>query len=231
MNLDVTPVGSEPGARASEGAVLDVPPAHDPFGSRPTVRRRGWIRILVGVALVVGGIVGTVVGIGDAIGTHDSIEADAVGRGTVSVAGAGLVTFAVPSGERRDYTVYLLFDGIESNSTIQELAVRDTGCVATMPDGVQTTFRGARQGVSQTVGHSASVGHFSSQPGRVNVQCSYTSGTLRSQRRRPDAVPYVVTPGKPTALGGGVVTIIGGVFGAIVGGFLVAWGWRRRRPV
>ena len=231
MNLDVTPVGGEPGARASEGAVLDTPPAHDPFGSRPTVRRRGWIRVLVGAALIVGGIAAAIIGIGDAIGTHDRIEADAVGRSTVSATEAGLVRFTVPPGERRHYTVFVLFDGLESNSTIQDLAVRDTGCAATMPDGVQTRFRGARQGIAQTFGHSASIGHFSSQPGRVSVRCAYTSGTRSSERRRPDALPFVVTPGKPSVLDGGVVMIIGGVFGALAGAFLVWWGWRRRRPV
>ena len=138
------------------------------------------------------------------------------------------IAFTVPEGDRRHFTVYLLFGGVENNSEDQDLAVRDTGCEATMPDGVVTRFRGARQGTSLQLGDAASVGHFSSQPGEVAVRCAYLTSTRSSRRRRPDTVPYVVTPGKPGGADGDVLMTIGGVFVAIGGGFLAWLGWRRR---
>lgn len=205
---DVTPVGSAPGALAG-------PP------------RRGWVRVVAGLALIVAGVVATGVGIVQAVGAHGRIEGDAVARGQVGGDGAP-VAFTVPGGDRREYSVYLLFGGVESNSDVQELAVRDTGCVATMPDGARTEFRGARQGVAATLGDSSTVGHFSSLPGRVTVRCGYTSGTRRSARVRPGSVPYVVTPGAPSFAGAGVLTIVGGVTAALAGGAFALWGWRRR---
>jgi hypothetical protein len=67
----------------------------------------------------------------------------------------------------------------------------------------------------------------------VTVSCAYTSGTRSSERRRPDAVAYVVTPGKPSFAASGVLTILGGVAVALLGGFLAGWGWLggRRRSV
>ena len=207
---DFTPVGSAPGAMAG-------PP------------RRGWIRVALGLLLVVAGVVATAVGIAQAVTEHGKIEGDAVTGADVRDGGLGdAAAFTVPAGGRRHFSVYLLFDGVESNSEVQELAVRDTGCAATMPDGVVTEFRGARQDVAATLGGAASVGHFTSLPGRVTVRCGYTSGTRSSERRRPDSVPFVVTPGKPSFLDSGVLTIVGGVGVAIAGGFLGFWGWRRR---
>ncbi|MDW5597344.1 hypothetical protein VSS74_23555 [Conexibacter stalactiti] len=233
---DVTPVGGAPGARAElprpVAGESGFPAGEDPFGSRPSVQRRGWIRLVLGVVLLVGGIAGLAVGIVQAVGAHGRIEGDAVGRGIVREGGrGGALAFEVPPGERRHYTVYLLFEGLFSNDEVQELAVRDTGCLATMPDGVQTAFRGARQGVAATLGNAASVGHFSSQPGRVTIACAYTSGTRSSERRRPGAVAFVVTPGTPSWVGSGVLTILGGVAAGLLGGFLAVWGWRGRRRI
>ncbi|HEV2813315.1 MAG TPA: hypothetical protein VGW10_08695 [Solirubrobacteraceae bacterium] len=203
----------------------------DPFGSRRAERGPGWAGIAAGLLVVAAGVAATVAGIAGAVDTAGAIEEDAVGRGVVRElsATAGVVAFTVPAGDRRDYTVYLLFDGVERNSVVQELMVRDTGCVAVLPDAAETRFRGARQGTAATVGQASSVGHFSSQPGRVRVRCAYVSGTRRSERTRADAVPYVVTPGTPGEAGADVVLILAGVFGAIGGGFLAWWGWTRRR--
>ena len=202
----------------------------DPFGSLATERGPGWVRVALGALLVVAGIVLTIAGIRDAVDAAGRIEDDAVGRATVRADVArDAVQFTVPEGGRREYTVYLLFDGVESNSEVRELMVRDTGCIATLPDGVETKFRGARQGVAATLGDASSVGHFSSQPGAVLVRCAYVSGTLSSERRRADVVPYVVTPGTPGEASAGVLLIVGGVFGALAGGALVWWGWSRRR--
>ena len=201
----------------------------DPFGSRAAERGPGWVRLVLGALLVVAGVAAAIGGIVAAIDAAGRIEDDAVGRATVrSGEVREVVRFAVPEGERRRYTVYLLFDGVESNSTVRDLMVRDTGCAATLPDGVETTFRGARQGVSATLGDASSVGHFSSQPGRVRVRCAYTSGTRSSQRVRDD-VPYVVTPGTPGQASAPIALILGGVFGALAGGALAWWGWSRRR--
>ena len=204
--------------------------AADPFGGGALERGRGWVRIALGALLVAAGLAPVVAGIAGAVGTANDIEDDAVGRATVRAGEVrDVVRFTVPQGERRDYTVYLLFDGVENDSVVQELMVRDTGCAATMPDGVETRFRGARQGVSATLGKASSVGHFSSQPGAVRVRCAFVSGTRRSERRRAESVPYVVTPGRPSEAAGGALLIVAGVFGALGGGFLGWWGWSRRR--
>lgn len=206
-------------------------PREDPFGSRPSVRRRGWVRIVLGAVMAVAGVVTFAVGIVQAVGAHGRIEGDAVARGVVREGAAGAVAFEVPPGERRSYTVYLLFAGRLPNSEDQDLTVRDTGCLATMPDGATTFFRGARQGIAVTLGDAASVGHFSSQPGRVRLSCGYVSGTRRSQRRRPDGIAFVVTPGRPTLTGDGTAAIVVGVAAAALGSLAAAWGWRgRRRP-
>lgn len=208
-------------------------PHEDPFGSRPSVRRRGWIRTVLGAALLIGGIAATAAGIVEAVGAHGRIEGDAVARGVVRADAAPAVAFEVPPGERRRYSVYVLFDeGLFSNEETEDLTVRDTGCVAKLPDGAETVFSGSRQDVAATLGDAASIGHFSSQPGPVRVRCGYTGGTRRSERRRPDEIAFVVTPGRPSLTGSGVLTILGGVAAGLLGGFLAAWGWRgRRRPV
>lgn len=204
----------------------------DPFGSRPSVRRHGWIRLLLGVILLVGGVGATVAGIVQAIEARNRIESRAVARGTVRDGLRGAVAFDVPEGERRRYAVYLLLKGgLVRNSENDDLVARDTGCVASMPDGVLTRFSGSRQTISETLGNAVSVGRFTSQPGRVSIVCGYVSGTRRSERVRPDGVPYVVTEGGPSWTSSGVLTIIGGITAGILGGFLFGWGWRGRRRV
>lgn len=228
-NLDVTPVGQAPGS-GPPGPSTAAPPGGDPFGSRPSRRRRGWIRVVLGVVVLVGGCVAAIGGIVRAVDERDRIESGAVARGVVTAVAPEeeRVTFEVPDRDRRDYTVYLLFEGVVSKEPEQELAVRDTGCTATLPSGDQTTFRGSRQNVSSSVGQASSVGHFSAAPGTVAIRCAYVSSSRRSRRQRPDSVAYVVTPGKPAALTG-TLAIVGGVFAALAGGFLSAWGWRGRR--
>ena len=228
MSLDVTPVGGAPGSRAASGVAPAGGPAPDPFGSRPSVRRRGWVRICAGAVLVLAGAVAAVAGIVTAVRDHAALSENAVARGTVGET----VRFAHDGAGRSSFSVYLSFDGVENNTTDQELAVRDTACVATGTDGAQARFRGARQGTSVVLGGSASVGHFSVPPGAVSIRCAYTSGTRSSRRRRPDRVPYVVTPGTPSSMAGGVGLIVGGTFGSLLGGWALWSGWRgRRRPV
>lgn len=247
---DVTPVGgatpppdgapSRSADRAQAEAAFGRPaPSRararrdDPFGSGSSRRRRGWIRIGLGVLLLVGGIGAAIFGIVQATTEYDRIDEDAVARGTVrDTARPDALRFVSPGPGRRDYTVYLRTGGLGLDSDDEDLTVRDTACVATMPDGVETRFRGARQDIAVTLGSAASVGHFSSQPGTVRVVCAYSSGSRGSRRVRPDAVPFVVTTGRPTLIGGGVLTIVGGVTVALLGGFVLAWGLRgstRRR--
>ena len=230
-NLDVTPVGREPGTGPHATPTASAS-SHDPFGSRPSRRRRGWVRIALGAAALLGGIVATALGILEAVDERGRIESEAVARGVVTDGRSDPVTFTVPQGERRDYTVYLLFEGRVSREPQQELTVRDTGCTASLPGGGEESFRGARQGVASSIGQASSVGHFTAPPGEVELLCAYTSSTLRSRRLRPDSVRYVVTPGAPSVASGGVLLIVGGVALAIAGGFMVGWGWRgSRRPL
>ncbi|UUY03956.1 hypothetical protein LRS13_00035 [Svornostia abyssi] len=232
-NPDVTPVGGAAGARADQSRPAPLSGGEDPFGSRPSRRSPGWVRVILGVLLVVASIALIVVGIGKTVESGSGIESDAVARGEVreSVEQTRAVTFVVPPGERRDYTVYLLLTGRDGFENRRDLTVRDTACVAELPDGVQTRFRGARQGASTTIGKASSVGHFSAQPGRVAVVCAYTQGTRSSRRIRPETAAYVVTPGTPGAMGLGIAMIVGGATVLIGAGFLIAWGMRRRKTV
>lgn len=187
--------------------------------------------MIAGALLISGGVAVAVVGAARSFESGAGIEEDAVARGEVREdREQRAVAFTVPAGDRRDYSVYLLLRGRDGDENRRDLTVRDTACVARMPDGVETRFRGARQDASTTIGDANSVGHFSSQPGRVAVVCAYTTGTRSSRRIRPERAEYVVTPGTPLAMGLGIAMAVGGITAAVAGGFLLAWGWRRRRP-
>lgn len=232
-NPDVTPVGGVAGARAEQARPSPLPGGEDPFGTRPSRRSPGWVRVVLGALLIAGGIALIGAGIVQTVRWGSGIEDDAVARGAVheDTEQTRAVTFRVPPGERRDYTVYLLLRGRDDDENRRDLIVRDTACVAEMPDGVRTSFRGARQGASATVGSASSVGHFSSQPGAVGVVCAYTTGTRSSRRIRPERVEYVVTPGTPGAVGLGIAGIAGGVVVLLGGIGLVVWGLMRRRSI
>jgi hypothetical protein len=236
-NFDVTPVGRAPGTTPVAPDVTRGDGGDDPFGSRQSVRRRGWVRIVLGAAGLVAGIVAAVIGILDAVDTRGKIESDAVARGVVRVSDGEFgppVSFEAPPGGPHDYSVYLIFakGNVVNREDEEDAAVRSTGCQATLPNERQVTFSGNVQGVATTIGRASSVGSFTSPPGGVEVRCAYGQGSRRTRFRRPDSVAYVVTPGKPSAFGGGVLLIIGGVALALGGGFLIGWGWRgTRRPL
>lgn len=195
----------------------------NPGGGRP--RRRGWIRLVVGVLLALVGIAGVVGGIAKAVGDSARIDDDAVARGVVrEVRWPDPVSFVVPDGDRRDYTVYLRLGGVVTDSDDQSLVASDTACVVRLPNAEQTGFSGARQGVSVTLGASVSVGHFSSRPGRVRLSCVLNRGTPRSRAVRGDGVPFVVTAGRPSGAIGGVVAIFAGIVVLLLGGGLAVWG-------
>lgn len=230
---DVTPVGGTPGGRAPQPGASGWPGGDDPFGSRPAPRRPGLLMLVLGALLLGAGAALAVVGLVRTIESAKSVQDDAVIRGEVrDDAEAGRAgAFSVPGGGRRDYTVYLILKGVQAEENRADLTVRDTACVAEMPDGVQTRFRGARQGASTTIGSAHSVGHFSSLPGRVVVYCGYTRGSITSRRVRPERVEYVVTPGTPGELAIDIVMLVVGVLAAIGGGVLFFVGWWRRRSV
>jgi hypothetical protein len=232
-DFDVTPVGRAPGAGAAGGSGARGD-GSDPFGSLPSVRRRGWVRIVLGVACLVAGVVATVVGIAQTAEKGDKITADAVARGVLAAtdgAAGPPVRFAVPAGGERSYTVYLLFDpdNVVNREREEAAAVRDSRCQVRLPNERVVAFGGNAQGVSNSIGRATTVGSFSSPAGGVEVRCAYGEGTYRSRIQRPDRVPYVVTPGSPDGFGGGSGLVLAGVTVAIAGGFLAGWGWRGSR--
>jgi hypothetical protein len=235
-NFDVTPVGRAPGEGAGSGpgrAPGGRGDGSDPFGSLPTVRRRGWVRIVVGAIALVAGVVATIAGIVEAVEARGEIESEAVARGEIRYFGGELgppLTFEVPPGGSRDYSVWLIFGrNLVNREREEDAAVRDSGCQATLANERQVAFGGSTQGTRTTIGSATSLGSFSAPPGEVALRCAYGPGSLRSRGRRPDQVSFVVAPGKTSATTGGVLLILGGVFGGIAGGFLLAWGWRGSR--
>jgi hypothetical protein len=181
-----------------------------PVGWRagPTRRKRGWLRILLGLLLTAGGLAGLGLGIVATIDERDRIDDDAVARG---VPGETLTFEATEAG---DYTVFLIFHGGVLNSTRrQERAVRNTECQADLAGTGRTVFTGARQGVSTTIGSASSVGRFDTGPGQVTVLCQTFSGDDE----------YAVTAGRP-AIWRSVLMIIAGAIAAAGGIGLLIWG-------
>jgi hypothetical protein len=163
----------------------------------PMRRKRGWIRVLVGLALIAAGIVAVVTSVVDIVGERDRIESEAVARGLLGEP----LTFA--AAEQSDYTVYLL-----SGAGF----VTQTNCVVSLAGGGQTTFSGSNQGVNYEIGSATSVGRFDAGAGDTEIRCE------------PQApVEYVVTPGEP-AIVRAVLLIVGGAFVILAGIGLLIWG-------
>ncbi len=187
MHGDVTPVGWRAG---------------------PTRRKRGWLRILFGLILTVGGLAGVGLGIVATINERDKIDNDAVARG----APGETLTFEAP--EAGDYTVFLIFHGGGlQQTTRQERVVRNTECQVDLAGTGRTVFTGSRQSVSITLGSASSVGRFDTGPGPVTLLCQGFA----------DDVEYAVTAGQPSLLRS-IMTIIGGAFAAAGGIGLLIWG-------
>ena len=202
---DVTPAGQPPGAGA--GA---APPysGYDPFGARPTRRKRGWVRVAIGIVLILGGFAAIAAGIVFAVGERDRIETEAVARGATGE------PLAFTADEPGDYTVFLI--GAFGDSTRTERVVARTACVVAFSVGARQ-FSGSRQGFSITLGSAASIGHFDAPAGDVELQC-----------QGPGFGEIVVTPGRP-----GIGLALGGIFGGAVsilaGIGLLIWGLIGRR--
>ncbi len=178
------------------------------FAGPRTRRKRGWVRVAIGVLLIVAGSAALVAGIVAAVGARDRIESDAVARGAP---GEPLTFRAAAPG---DYTVFLI--GSFGDSTAVERAVGRTACLAAFDVGARQ-FSGSRQGFSITLGSASSIGHFDAPAGNVSVRCD-----------GPGSGEIVVSPGRP-GIGIAIAGIIGGAVLGLSGLGLLIWGLIGRR--
>ncbi len=207
QNPDVTPVGL----------------VRDSTGAPVSVRRRGKARLAVGGLLLAGGIGAGVAGILDAVGDRADALDDAVARGTLAGVGpTEPVRFVVDA--KGEFTIFLDTPG-SGNDVELEREVGATVCVAAFADGTDDTVRGSRQGTASDIGGLRSVGGFTAPEGEVEVTCGW------DEPMRAGSRDYVVSPGDPDDVGLGVALAVGGVFVAIAGGFVLAWGLRGHHEV
>lgn len=214
-NPDVTPVGV-----ARDGA------------GRPVSRhRRGWIRIVLGTLLLVGGIAVAIAGILTSIEFRSNAFDDAVGEGRLEGVGpTDPVSFVVDDTTGEDFTIFL--DTPDTgNSTHLEREVQSTECIVNRSDGTEQEILGRIQGVASDIGGLRSVGGFSATPGDTTVTCGWRAPVRRLDRGRADSRTFLVSPGAPSLAADGVVAILAGVFTAIAGGALLAWGLHGRREL
>jgi hypothetical protein len=163
-------------------------------------RKRGPIRVLLGLLMLVAGALGVVVGIAGAIDARASIEDDAVASAPL-----GQPTSFEAVGEER-YTVYVIAG--RADSIVQRVECETGG---------GARLRGSRQGTSVTLGNASSVGRFDAPAGTVDIVCG-----------GPTTDQYVVTPGG-TGILRSILSIVGGAFVALGGIALIIWGLIGRR--
>lgn len=214
-NPDVTPVG----------VVRDA-------AGRPVSRhRRGWVRVALGAALLAGGIAAAASGILTSIEFRSNALDDAVGQGRLEGVGpTDPVSFIVDDATGEDFTIFLDTPGT-GNSTHLEREVRSTECTVARSDGTEQEVLGRAQGAASDVGGLRSVGGFSATPGETTVTCGWRPPVRRLDRGRADSRTFLVSPGAPSLAADGVVVILAGVFTAIGGGALLAWGLHGRREL
>lgn len=210
INPDIVPVGF---------AATDGPGA-------PTRRHRRWWLLATAIVLGIGGVAAFVVGASEAFGGALDVDGRAVAEGRVAPLGSEqwvAATFAAPESGR--YTAWLRTDGISEEGN-RDAVVAATNCRARFADGTTSTFRGAVQGSSVTVGDRATVGTFVAPAGEVEVACRMQPFGRRSRDERLRAErEIVVVPGGP---GGGftaVLWILGGT-AAVAGAVAVGLRWR-----
>ena len=214
-NPDVTPVGV----------------ARDRTGKPVSRHRLGYVRILVGTVLLVGGVAGAVVGIVDSVGFRSDAFDHAVGRGVLEGVGpTDPVIFVTDDATGDDFTIFLDTPDL-GNSVHLEREVQSTECVVRRSDGTEKEILGRRQGTASDIGGLMSVGGFSATPGETTVTCGWRSPVRRLDRGRADSRVFLVSPGTPSEAGDGVILAIAGVFMAIGGGALLAWGLHGRREL
>jgi hypothetical protein len=162
----------------------------------PTRRKRGWIRVFIGLVLIAAGIISIVLGIVRIVGEVDKIQDDAVARGFLGEP----VTFTAAQPD--DYTIYVL-----SGPDVSGIA-----CRVAPAGGQTTTLSGAGQDVEYTVGSASSIGRFETGPGEVEVRCE-PGGPFE----------YIVTPGTPSIVRD-ILALLGGAFAIFIGIPLLIWG-------
>jgi hypothetical protein len=214
-NPDVTPVGV----------------ARDATGRPVSRHRRGWVRVLLGGLLLVGGIVLAGQGILRSIEHRSDAFDEAVGEGRLEGVGpTDPVRFTVDETTGRDFTIYLDTPGT-GNDTHLDREVQSTECAVVRSDGTDKEILGRIQGTASDIGGLRSVGGFSATPGETTVTCGWRSPNRRLDRGRADSRTFLVTPGTPSDAAGGVLSTIGGVFLALAGGALLAWGVHGRHEL
>jgi hypothetical protein len=186
------------------------------------------VLVALGVVLLLGGIVASVLGIVDLVDSGGEITDDAVAEGQVGIGGGLPATFTSTAGE--PYTVYVRFPSdLVSDGNERDATVEDTVCEVRHPDGRTTVIRGDRQAHSVTIGGRSSIGWFTAQRGDTAVVCAYEQGSRYTRANRAPDVRVVVTPGKPSDSIGGFVAVFGGVTVALLGGWALVRGLRGRR--
>jgi hypothetical protein len=214
-NPDVTPVGV----------------ARDATGQPVSVHKRGWVRIIVGGVLLVGGVALAGLGIFGAIDHRSDALDGAVGRGVLEGVGpTEPVTFVASADTGDDFTIYLDQPG-GGNDLPLEREVQSTECTVRRSDGTDKEVLGRIQGVASDIGGLRSVGGFSAPPGETVVTCGWRAPVPRLDRVRADQRTFVVSPGKPSDAAGGVLLTLAGITAALAGGALVAWGLHGRRAL
>jgi hypothetical protein len=184
----------------------DVTPVGWPTGE--TRRKRGPLRILIGLALLVPGVVAVVIGISGAVSARSAIDDAAVARATLGRP----ATFRIEAPNR--YTVYVLFGGdLFTDSDRQDVMISQTACETSTGD----RFGGSSQGTSVKLGNAATVGRFDASAGEMSITCS-----------GPTDDSYVVTLGGTGAVKS-ILAIVAGAFAAIGGLLLFIWGLIGRR--
>lgn len=215
QNPDVTPVGV----------------VRDRHGEPVSRHRPGYLRIALGACLLLVGIAMAVVGIVDSINFRSVAFDDAVGRGLLEGVGpTDPVTFVTDESTGDDFTIFLDTPDA-ANSLDVDREVQSTECVVRRSDGSEKEILGRIQGTASNIGGLLSVGGFSATPGETTVTCGWRDPVRRIDAGRADSRVFLVSPGKPSAAGGGVVLTLVGVFGAIGGGFVLAWGLHGRREM
>ena len=182
------------------------------------IRKRGWVRMVIGTMLTGAGLAATIVGFLEVSTTQAEGIRNNVGVATVP---GGTVTFESNGGP---YTIFLLTPRIFTNDEEVERQVGSTQCEVLHPDGDDSTIKGAFQGASVTTDAGATVGWFTARPGTTTVTCDY----VRSERTPRD---FAVGPGKPEAFGPHQQQLWGGILALTVGIPLMIWGWRGKTVV
>jgi hypothetical protein len=159
-----------------------------------TRRKRGPIRVLFGLLLIVAGFAGVAVGIVAVIGERDRIDDDAVASGNLPAQ----LDF---TAENREYRVFVIGGNAESDST-------RTACRTS----TGTEFDGSEQGVSVTLGNASSVGTFDAAAGQMSIACD-----------GPEGERFVVTPKAGNLLRSILIIVFGALVG-VLGLVLVIWG-------